>query len=296
MDVEQQPPTAPSASVHKQCHPSTLTSGVIGVTALLTGLCINQFPPPLTTQDSSKLKLNQMYHCNFSQLPNATVSSTLPNPTVWTMLIPLLLPIVYIFIKDWNIVLDKVKQQTLYHHLMGQVFSFSSSEIIRHMLVHPNSLFFGKCNLTEPACQTLVLMNLLMPFPPFNTTLLPLCPTSTLQNKEIYDSLHSVPNVNIALLGSASIFLLYHLNAATSSWTTPNPWFQLAPYCAQYKMCNRHLLKNVCLILFIVMLYIYVWHTINMYINSVPNIIVSFMYGIFVQLAILKTKKKLVSF
>ena len=82
----------------------------------------------------------------------------------------------------------------------------------------------------------------------FNISTFPLCPNSTLPNKDIYNSLHSIPNLNLALLGSASMFILFHLNAATSSWTTPNPWFKLCPYGVQYKMWNRHLLKNMCLI------------------------------------------------
>ena len=68
----------------------------------------------------------------------------------WTMLMPIVLPIAYIFIKDWNIMIDKIKKTILYHHM-----SFSSSEIIRHLLVYPNNLFLTNGILLQPHAKVL---------------------------------------------------------------------------------------------------------------------------------------------
>ena len=290
---------------------STLLSGAFALSALLTGLLINYAPLPLERRDMTQLNAKTVSYCNVTLLPPARVYSNdtllMPNQhhDHWTVLMPILLPIVYICIKDWTITINKFKKQILYHHLMGQTMSFSSSEVIRHWLVYPNLYFFTQCNLTDTACQSLFS---LAP-PPIehhfsnnnntttttnsNVSTFPLCPNSTVPNKDIYNNLHSIPNLNLALLGSASMFILFHLKSS-SSWTTttPNPWNKWCPYGAQYKMCNQHLLKNLCLIVFIVFLYIYVSQTVNMYMNSWPDVIGSFLYGVIVQLAILKTKKK----
>ena len=287
---------------------STLLSSAIALSALLTGLLINYAPLPLERRDIGQLNAKAVSYCNVTVLPPASVhtakdQSSLLMPNYhdhWIVLVPILLPIVYICIKDWTITINKLKKQILYHHLMGQTMSFSSSEIIRHLLVYPNTLFFTQCNLTDTACHTLFSLEAAIDNLPNNNNnsiaTFPLCPNSTLPNKDIYNSLHSIPNLNLALLGSASMFILFHLNAASSSsvsWTTTNPWNKWCPYGAQYKMCNRHLLKNMCLIVFIVFLYIYVSQTVHMYMNSWTDVIGSFMYGVIVQLAILKTKKKI---
>ena len=86
---------------------STLLSGAFALSALLTGLLINYAPLPLQRRDISQLNAKTVSYCNVTLLPPARVYSNdtllMPNQhhDHWTVLMPILLPIVYIFIKDW---------------------------------------------------------------------------------------------------------------------------------------------------------------------------------------------------
>jgi hypothetical protein len=254
--------------------PSKTTSALILVATVLTGSLINNVPGTF----EEFVNVTSLLNCSLFSQPAETEQEI---GNLWTLLMPIFLPVLYIFIKDWNLSIDKDKILALYQHMTGQVMSFSSTEIIRHFIVSPNLNFPAKCNLTELECndyQNQVLLT--------NTS--QLCRNSDYPEKQIFDSLHSIPNVAAALMGSSAVFLLCNL---TSAKQIVAPFFEIHPACQKYKFCSRQLFKFLCLGVFIATVYFCLWQTFKVDKNSLQELVFSFVYGVIVQIAVYKTQK-----
>lgn len=243
--------------------PADILTATILVGTLLSGSLINNVPG-----------LNDVV--NLTSLINCTSLSAPPNEifteNMWILVMPILLPIIYIFLIDGSFTLDRNKLMALYQHCTGQIMSFSSSEIIRHFIVSPNLNFPAKCNLTEKNCQAV--------FNEFTNTS-QLCHNSEYSNKQIFDSLHSIPNAAIALLGSSTVFLLSHLKSTGG----------IPPFFKKYKIFSQHLWKVICLCVFFGTTYFCLWQTISIDMSSVQDLLFSFIYGVIVQLTVQQIKK-----
>ena len=252
--------------------PSKTISVLVLLATVMTGSLINNVPG-----FEEFINITTLFNC--SLFTQAADSPGIDTENIWALLMPILLPIVFIFIKDGNLNFDKDKIIALYQHTTGQVMSFSSTEVMRHFIVSPNLDFPAKCNLTEAECKTYE--NVMT-----NTT--ELCHNSSFPDKKIFDSLHSIPNVTAALMGSSAVFFICNLQSAK---LIVAPFFQVHPACQKYKFCSRHLLKFICLGIFIATLYFCVWQTIKMNKNSMQELLFSFVYGAIVQVAVYKTQK-----
>ena len=250
--------------------PSKTISIAVLLATLMTGSLINNVPGY-----EEFVNITTIFNCS-SLLTN---SPGIDTENIWALLLPIFLPFLYIFIKDGNLNFGKDKMIALYQHTTGQVMSFSSTEIMRHFIVSPSVDFPAKCNLTEGECKTYE--NVLT-----NTS--QLCHNSSLPDKQIFDSLHSVPNVTAALMGSSTVFFMCNLQSAK---VIVAPYFTSHPACQKYKFCSRHLLKFFCLCIFIATVYFCVWQTIKTNKNSLQELLFSFAYGVIVQIAVYKTQK-----
>ena len=281
------PPTleAPPQEVNKELEvptnraPSTVPAKTLSVFVLLstvlTGSLINSVP-----KLNDALTIDSVLNCT---LPSDLLPSLLNNFSsvegeAWTWLWPMLLPVAFIFVRDWNLQLDREKLSALYHHATGQVMSFSSTEIIRHFIVSPDDAFALKCNVSQSDCTN---------YKNVMTNVSQLCHKSQLPDREIFDSLHSIPNVTAALMGSSTIFLLCNLKSARQA---VSPFlFEVHPACQNYKFCSRRLLKFFCLVGFVATAYYCLWQAIRTNKNSIQELAFSYAYGLAVQLTVLKT-------
>ena len=252
--------------------PSKTIGALLLVATVLTGSLINNVPGGF----EEFVNVSSLLNCSLFSQPT-DVKPEIGN--LWTLLMPILLPVLYIFIKDWNLSIDKDKILALYQHTTGQIMSFSSTEIIRHFIVSPNQNFPAKCNLTETECNA---------FENVLTNTSQLCRNSNYPEKQIFDSLHSIPNVTAALMGSSTVFLICNL---TSAKQIVAPFFDIHPACQKYKFCSRQLIKFICLGVFIATVYFSLWQTFKVDKNSLQELLFSFLYGVTVQIAVYKTQK-----
>ena len=260
--------------------PSRLITIFILCGTLLSGSLINTVP---TLNDF--LNITAIVHnCTdlVSPLTTTQSQSLLATDNLWTLLMPIFLPVIYIFIVDGSFTLDPKKIKSLYQHCTGQIMSFSSSEIIRHFIVSPNLNFPLKCNLTETECQN-----------PLNeiTNTSQLCHNSTYSTKEIFDSLHSIPNATAALMGSSSVFLLHHLKSNVNTLQY-SPFAEINhPLCSKYKIFSQQLWKTLCLCVFFATIYFCLWQTFKANTATMQELLFSFGYGAIVQFTVQKNKK-----
>ena len=262
--------------------PSKLITILILLGTLLSGSLINSVPALNDIFNITAV----VHNCTNLVSPTIQSQSLLTTDNLWTLLMPIFLPVVYIFIVEGSFTLDPKKIKSLYQHCTGQIMSFSSSEIIRHFIVSPNVNFPLKCNLTETDCQN-----------NFNdlTNTSQLCQHSNYSTKEIFDSLHSIPNATAALMGSSSVFLLYHLKSTT---TTTNNTLQYSPFaeinhplCSKYKLFSQQLWKTLCLCVFFATIYFCLWQTFKTNTATMQELFFSFGYGAIVQFTVQKNKK-----
>lgn len=251
--------------------PSRILSVLVLLLTVLTGSLINIVP-----QLNEMLSVESVWNCT---LPYPPVKNATTEGEAWIWLWPVLLPVAFLLVKDWNLELDREKIVALYHHASGQAVSFSSTEIIRHFIVSPNQAFPQKCNLTLSDC--LMYKNVVT-----NTS--QLCQNSNLPDREIFDSLHSVPQVTAALMGASTVFLLCNLRSAQRALA---PLFQVHPTCQDYKFCSRRLLKFLCLGAFLAAAYFCLWQTVRGSKNSLQDLALSYAYGLAVQLTVYKTQQ-----
>lgn len=252
--------------------PSKTVSLLVLFATVMTGSLINNVPG-----FEEFVNVTTLFNCSlFNQF---TQSQGFDTENTWALIVPILLPILYIFLKDGNLNFDKDKMLALYQHATGQVMSFSSTEVMRHFIVSPSLDFPAKCNLTEAECKT---------YENVMTNTSQLCQNSSFPGKQIFNSLHSIPNVTAALMGSSAVFFMCNLQSAR---LIVAPFFQVHPACQKYKFCSRHLLKFLCLGVFIATVYFCVWQTVKMNKNSLQELLFSFAYGVIVQVAVYKTQK-----
>ena len=257
--------------------PAKLISILTLVSALLTGGLINNVP------SSDVLNITSLFtNCTFFSAKHQNDNSNSSGggggggvgPTSWQLVLPILFPIIFIFIKNQD------KLQSLVQHITGQIAAFSSTEVVRHFIVSPNGNFTARCNLTEQECQTLPELDSV------NTSTL--CPHTAFSDQQLFDSLHSIPSLTGALFGSATVFLLCNLESAKKMMS---PLFKVHPACQKYAFCSRQLLKFACVGTFLAEVYYFLWQSLKMNKNSLQELVFSFGYSAAVQLAVFKTAK-----
>ena len=209
-------------------------------------------------------------------LPWAPVESQ----PIWQLVMAILFPILFILFKEGNLSLSSEQIMSLYQHVVGQISSFSSTEIIRHFMVAPDAHFPSDCNLTQAECQDLWPLG-------ENLNTSTLCLHSDLTPKQLFDSLHSVPNLSFVLMGSALVFLLSNLQSLSSK---KNPIIKWYPVLEKYTFCSKHWCKFLILTTFLATLYFSIWQSLHQ--HSLTEMAFSFFYGAGVQLAILNVTTK----
>ena len=128
----------------------------------------------------------------------------------------LFLPLLFIFFKQTSFknMSHITNLLPIYNHMTGQVLGFSSGEILRHFLMFPHVNSFVKtCNLTKETC--LKYDNLFTPASK-------LCSNSTYDIKDIFNTLHTLPNVTFVMLGASTVSLYKnYLSFSTKNYQHP---------------------------------------------------------------------------
>lgn len=213
------------------------------------------------------------------------------------VVLSLILPLTFYFVK--NMPLDILNSKTflpVYNHLAGQILSFSSGEILRHFLIFPQiDNFVSACNLTEEKCQSH--KNQII-----STDALCL----NMDQKQIFNALHSLPNVLLVMVGAASLSLAKNytntevVSTSILNFSTPHPPsnsnFDVviseenpSPPFRQYRKINycvtSQYFKFMLLIIYILVVLIYVWKLILLNFQ-ITDLMLSFGQGLLVQTSV----------
>ena len=222
--MQQQPALSAAAAGAAGLTPAKIISMLTLLSALLTGGLINNVP------SSALLNMTSLFdNCTLFSREHASNGNNNSDFT-WQLALPILLPLLFIVIKDWNLMLDQDKIVSIIQHFTAQITSFLSTEVIRHFIVAPDGNFTARCNLTEQECRE----------QPGSVNTSALCPHTNYSDKQIFDSLHSIPSLSAFLFGSALVFVFFNLNSARK---LVGPLFKVHPACEKYKFCSRQLLK-----------------------------------------------------
>lgn len=196
----------------------------------------------------------------------------------------LILPLISNFVKQSHpFPLNFMDSNTillLYNHLAGQILSFSSGEILRHFLVFPQfENFVNVCNLTDLQCQHY--KNKLI------TTDI-LC-SAQIDSKNIFDTLHSMPNVVLVMVGAASVNLATNYISPVLANTISNtaPAVNVIKYRKINYFLTTQYFKFVILIVYMFIVFIYVWDLLqNYYHQQLTEIFLSLIQGAFLQTSV----------
>jgi hypothetical protein len=171
------------------------------------------------------------------------------------------------------------KWNALLAHVLGQSASFGSTEIARHFLVAPNRQFFPSCNLSLPECQQLSPGNYLLAQMDDNDDnatapprALPLCPKPIGMVKDLFDSLHSMPDVYSSLIGSSTVIFVSNL------------WFWKKSNTNGKNVASSHAITKVVLIgVFLVYVTTSMFYRFKYVENAFGELVMSFVYGAGIQ-------------
>jgi len=205
---------------------------------------------------------------DFNNIINRTL---LPNEAslVFTLLFPLVPLPLYYYSKGltWAMVKQSVVSPPLnfilVSHVLGQSGSFATTEINKYFMVSPNSHFWKACNVTALECIETAFQN--------NISVLNMCKTDTKSNDylNLLQNLHTVPNIQSALLGAGTII------------------FIMLVYCCQkYYMSLSFSIKLGMLAFFTCAVQFLLWNQYKNNNTSLGDILYSFIIGLLVQSAI----------
>jgi hypothetical protein len=203
---------------------------------------------------------------------------------------------------------NRGKLNALLAHIFGQSASFGTTEMTRHFLVQPNWHFFRRCNLSLPECQSLAPGRYALAKAPLNNTVknstvdnaaainltanaddgddeeeekeipraLVLCPRPTTSlMKELFDSLHSMPDVCSALVGSSSVIFVMNI------------WFwELSNKNRKHVSASHDLTKVILVCIFLIYVSVSLFYRFRYVDTHFMKLAFSFMYGAGIQTVI----------
>jgi RsiW-degrading membrane proteinase PrsW (M82 family) len=253
-------------------------------------------PAALSSPSLSYQQWIQMMSDAAAAATTTTSNGTLPMHQALIITASILLPASPLLLNS-KTVFNEGKQNALVAHILGQSASFGSTEMARHFLVTPNWQFFSHCNLTLSECQRMSPGKYpLTSAAAFtanaatkddnvdNTTTttanLPraevLCPRPTVGPfKDLYDSLHSLPDFCSALIGSSTIIFASNL------------WFwDLSNKSNKPVVATHNFTKLILVCVFIFYVTLSMFYRFRYVENSFGELIFSFMYGAGIQIFI----------
>jgi RsiW-degrading membrane proteinase PrsW (M82 family) len=241
------------------------------------------------------------------QMMSDASNGTLPMHQALIITASILLPASPLLLNS-KTVFNEGKQNALVAHILGQSASFGSTEMARHFLVAPNWQFFSHCNLSLAECQRMppgeYLLTAAVAMTATATTYtasaaaapkddnddndnsttttadLPraevLCPRPTVGPfKDLYDSLHSLPDFCSALIGSSTIIFVSNL------------WFwDLSNKSNKPVAATHNFTKLILVCVFIFYVTLSMFYRFRYVENSFGELIFSFIYGAGIQIFI----------
>lgn len=166
----------------------------------------------------------------------------------------------------------------LLSQLLGQSASFGISEVCRRMIFSPDETFWARCNISREECHLMAEkeIRLFSPDPslPFSEEENVLCRTPINSSiSEIYESLHSLPDMPSALTGASLVAFSVNLARLRQSyqWTMRPP-----PDC----------LPMLLLLTAAVFVLLYLSYALGWARLSFPNLLLSIICGIFIQVLV----------
>ena len=220
----------------------------------------------------------------------------------------LVLPLAFDFVKQQSL-FDIFNSQTflpVYNHIAGQTLSFSSGEILRHFLFFPQiEKFVNACNLTEQTCYN------------YENKMISTDTLCLNMNQwDIFNSLHSLPNVILVMVGAAFVSLAINymytdFDSAVVSFATNNTAATTDILMEDTRqtdveinkrkkrndsfLCNRNrfhyrkvnyclttqYFKFILLTVYILVVFIYIWESLQNF--PLSELILSFGQGLIVQ-------------
>jgi hypothetical protein len=284
-------------------HLGSLLTGAAALILLLTGFLINRDPSPRETitlgKDLNCLDGRPFLTQTFDDLMRGRGNNeTLQIHQAMIIAASIILPATPLFLNSKTI-FNEGKLNALVAHGLGQSASFGSTEIARHFLVAPNWHFFSSCNLSLPECQRLAPGSYALapddndvddddeeednfsnttdttvaaPPTPLPQRASVLCPQPVGEVKDLFNNLHSMPDVYSALIGSSTIIF------------ASNVWFWKLSNKNRKKAASSHDITKIVLIS-VFLLYV----TTSMFFrfkyvdNAFGELIMSFIYGAGIQ-------------
>ena len=248
-----------------------LILAVIG--CLLTGTFINQNP-----SETASVAVNKDFSCNLSKIHlNPLDLLTSNNVSAhWTFGLVIGLSVVLPLLPELALGSSNQMEEricALVSHALGQSSTFASNEFIRHFLILPDKMFVEKCNVSEEVCYQRSLQ-----YVPLNT----FCNNSTLPFKDIFSSLHSVPDIAFSMLGSSAILLFFNIDLLKKKSLLRRHQEQKETTTAGNQKIVSYFKLTIAL-LFMFLMSLAVIYQYRQSQNTVSEIIISFLYGALLQ-------------
>jgi RsiW-degrading membrane proteinase PrsW (M82 family) len=267
---------------------------------LTTGLLINRNPSAGETvtlgKDLDCLDGRPFHSRAFMDLMQLTAGAsgnkTMPVPQALIVAASVILPLSPLLLNS-KTTFNEGKWNALLAHALGQTASFGSTEIARHFVVAPDWRFFPSCNLSLSDCQQLApgpyrLARDLREFendtenwvafdddddaswPPPRTAIL--CPQPAGRVKDLFNSLHSMPDVVSALVGASTVMFASNL------------WFWRLSNRRRKRVASSHDMTKIALIaVFLLYVTLSMFYRFRYVENSFGELLMSFIYGAGIQ-------------
>ncbi len=254
-----------------------LPSLTLGILFSVVGTFINKFPNSsepinvgLDFNCKRLLPLSPQFNNNDTNLLLPTRLSLYEAQTV-TMIFSFLAPALPIFLNSktmWN----EDKTNALMSQFLGQSAVLGTSEFIRHFSVVVDNTFQQKCNLSIESCKAWTAFVLPLVDQPSKTGLCFVNQTDNSELKNLYDSVHSMPNSIFAMVGSSVVVFLANL----FYWTRYNK--------SNKELSSAHYtIKLLMIIMFLIFITFAVVYRFKEKSQSVTDLALSFFFGIIVQ-------------
>jgi hypothetical protein len=252
------------------------------ISFFITGLSINAFPSGQTSVELGKDI--DCYHQQF-QIDAVSFYAALAgyanNTMDWTQSVitaaSVVLPATPLLLNSKNM-FNEGKLDALVAHALGQSASFGAMEMVRHFVIHPNMQFFSKCNLTLAECNHLNPGKYTLLSPDDNVTnssRRALCSETTTVIKDLFNSLHSLPDLGSALVGSAAVIFVCNL------------WFwNLANKNNKTASSTHVITKIILIIVFLMYIILSMLYRLRRVENTMGELLFSFLCGAGIQVFI----------
>jgi RsiW-degrading membrane proteinase PrsW (M82 family) len=281
-----------------------LATTLVSLVLLTTGLLINRNPSAGETvtlgKDLDCLDGRPFASRAFIDLMQLTAAAatagnkTMPVHQAVIVAASVILPLSPLLLNS-KTTFNEGKWNALLAHVLGQTASFGSTEIARHFVVAPNWQFFPRCNLSLSDCQQLApgpyrLARDIFEFEndthigyvfDYDTDddtddLSPrtaiLCPEPAGRVKDLFNSLHSMPDVVSALIGASTVMFASNL------------WFWRHSNRRQKRVASSHDMTKIALIaVFLLYVTISMFYRFRYVENSFGELLMSFIYGVGIQ-------------